>query len=130
MYEKYLNLKHIYGTLDCIILVKLFYKQEFNIEITLPDYSKSKTWMREYDVDKLDSTILKYCSKLYLTDTKNYDLITFKSLNSSQIIHFGIFLSPLKMLHVEDGSISKIDNLNKYWLDHYYASYRHESLVL
>lgn len=129
MYEQYLNIKHEYGVFDCIILVKQFYKQEFNIDIELPIYPASKLWMREYSTHNIDNTVLKYYTKLLLTDTKNCDLIVFRSLNSNYITHFGIYLQPFKLLHVEANSISKIENLTEYWIKRFYAAYRHQTLV-
>lgn len=41
--------------------------------------------------------------KVNLTDAQNYDVITFKSSKTNLIIHFGLFLQPTKMLHIEEG---------------------------
>ena len=36
MVQEYLRLKHEYGKIDCIELIRLFYKNELNIEFNLP----------------------------------------------------------------------------------------------
>ena len=118
---------HNYGKLDCIILIKRFYETELGISFDLPKYTPSKRWMYSFEQQELDSWISKYAVKTSLTEAKNYDLIAFKSKNI--INHFGMFLAPTAMLHVEEGSSSKIETLNDYWIESIHAVYRHVSLV-
>jgi len=127
--NNYLSIPHSYGTFDCIQLVKQFYAQECGIFFDIPSYSTSRQWMREFSTDKVDAWASKYGKKVLLTDAKNYDLIVFKSAKSDMIIHFGIYLMPNKMLHVEEGKTSRIETLSDYWVEHIYAVYRHDSLV-
>ena len=121
MYEQYLNREHEYGKFDCILLPKEFYKKELNKDYTVPNYNKSKKWMlipKETIIENLE----KCAVLISLTDAKKYDLLVFSSKN--HIIHFGIFLAPVKMLHVEEGQRAKIENISSYWWDHLYAIYR------
>ena len=127
--EKYLGLAHTYGRLDCITLVRLFYEQEFGIYINLPTYSHSRRWMTEITVEKLDYWAKQCAEKVSLTDAKNYDLIVFKSFNSNFITHFGLFLMPNRMLHVEEEQTSSITTLSDYWVERIHAVYRLYALV-
>lgn len=124
----YIGLEHDYGSVDCITLIKSFYERELSISFTLPVYTRSKRWMLDFSEDELNCWISAYAIKTSLTAAKNYDLIAFKSKNN-RIIHFGMFLAPNSMLHVEEGSVSKIDRLSDYWINSIYAVYRHEQLV-
>ena len=125
----YLGLNHTYGTVDCIKLIQLFYKQELGVSFDIPSYSTSRRWMRELSPKAIDECILKYAIKVKLTDVKNYDLIVFKSSSDNTIIHFGMYISLYKMLHVEEHNVSKIEPLTDYWLDNIHGIYRHNSLV-
>lgn len=127
MIIKYIGLPHKYGKLDCITLIKYFYEQELGVSFDLPDYTHSKRWMYAFDEQELNSWITKYAVKTSLTTAKNYDLIAFKS--KKVINHFGMFLAPTSMLHVEENSVSRIETLNDYWVKSIYAVYRHEQLV-
>jgi cell wall-associated NlpC family hydrolase len=126
---KYIGHKHQYGIFDCIILVQQFYKNELGVSFDLPPYPHSAQWMKEFTTTSFDERAAKYGTKVPLTGAKNYDLIVFKSEKSELLIHFGIYIMPNKMLHVEEGMTSRIDTLSDYWLSHLYAVYRHDSLV-
>jgi cell wall-associated NlpC family hydrolase len=125
----YLGKKHQYGVMDCITLVHSFYTKELGVSFDLPPYSYSRRWMKEFSTESFDARASKYGKKVSLTDAKNYDLISFKSVKSNLLIHFGIYLIPNRMLHVEEGSSSCIDNLSSYWVDRIHAIYRHDNLV-
>lgn len=129
MLLKYLGHKHEYGKFDCIILVQQFYKQELGVSFDLPPYSHSAAWMREFTTNVFDERAAKYGTKVPLTGARNYDLIVFKSPKSNLLIHFGIYIMPNQILHVEEGKSSRIDMLSDYWLEHLHAIYRHDSLV-
>jgi cell wall-associated NlpC family hydrolase len=129
MISKYLGIKHEYGIFDCIILVQQFYKNELGVSLDLPPYPHSASWMKHFTTTSFDERASKYGTKVLLTGAKNYDLIVFKSDKSEHLIHFGIYLMPNKMLHIEDGRTSRIDTLSDYWLNHLYAIYRHDNLV-
>lgn len=124
---KYIGLRHNYGELDCITLIKSFYEQELGISFELPEYSRSRRWMFGFTEEQLNDWICKYATKTPLTTAKNYDLIAFKSKNV--INHFAMFLTPTSMLHVEEGGVSKVETLSSEWVDLIYAVYRHEQLV-
>ena len=42
MVREYLSLKHEYGKVDCIELIKTFYANELNLTFYLPEYPKSR----------------------------------------------------------------------------------------
>lgn len=125
---KYLGLRHCYGELDCITLIKTFYEQELGISFDIPEYARSNRWMLGFTEHELNSWITKYAIKTSLTAAKNYDLIAFKSKRNT-INHFAMFLSPASILHVEEGALSKIETLNDDWIKQIYTVYRHEQLV-
>ena len=129
MYEQYIGLSHEYGATDCITLIQRFYSEQLNIEIQLPRYIKSKKWMYALSAQEVDTWALKYAIKTSLTAAANYDLIVFKSAKQNLITHFGMFLMPNRMLHIEERNTSKIEILNTYWISSIYAVYRHECLV-
>ena len=85
--------------------------------------------MKDFTTTSFDERAAKYGTKVPLTDAKNYDLIVFKSKKSNLLIHFGLYLLPSRMLHVEEGSTSRVDTLSDYWLEHLHGVYRHDSLV-
>ena len=126
--QQYLGLSHEYGKTDCIRLIKYFYENELNISFDLPEYDKSKRWVRNFNLEQLNYWIAKYAVKISLTSAQNYDLIVFKSKNNV-INHFGMFLLPNSMLHIEENNVSKIEMLDDYWIDSIYSVYRHEQLV-
>jgi cell wall-associated NlpC family hydrolase len=127
--NNYIGIPHSYGQSDCITLINSFYKKELNIVFDVPSYPSSRAWLKEYTVDFLDEWAAKYAKKVSLTDAKNYDLISFKSRKTNLLIHFGLYIKPNRMLHVEEGKTSQVDQLSSYWLQHLYAIYRHEKMV-
>ena len=129
MVQKYLGLKHEYGVVDCIELVRLFYKNELNIEFPLPPYPHSRAWLKHFSTEHIDRWASTCALKVKLTDAENYDVIAFKSLNSNLVIHFGLFLKPTKILHIEERGVSRIETLSDYWIKRICAIYRHESMV-
>ena len=129
MIADYLGRKHEYGIFDCIILVHQFYKQELGVSFDLPPYSHSRLWMKEFTTTAFDERVAKYGTKVPLTAAKNYDLMVFKSANSKLLTHFGIYIMPSQLLHVEEGSVSRVETLSSYWVDNLYGIYRHDSLV-
>ena len=83
MVQKYLGLKHEYGVVDCIELIRLFYKNELNIEFPLPPYPHSRAWLKHFSTEHIDRWASTCALKVKLTDAENYDVIAFKSLNSN-----------------------------------------------
>jgi cell wall-associated NlpC family hydrolase len=129
MVQQYLSIPHSYGKFDCIILVQQFYKNHLNLEFSLPPYPYDIGWIKTYTSEYIDEWALKYSVKVNLTELKNYDVIAFKSRKSNLIIHFGIYLTGHKLLHIEDGGTSRVDNLSTYWIDYIHSIYRHEQMV-
>jgi len=127
MVQKYLGLQHDYGVVDCIELIRNFYENELEIDFSLPSYDKSSKWMKQFSPESIDEWASKCAIKVNLTDAQDYDVIAFKS--KKLIIHFGMFLKPTKMLHIEEGRASRIDTLSSYWVDNIHAIYRHEKMV-
>ena len=129
MVQKYLGLKHEYGVVDCIELIRLFYKNELNIQFPLPSYPHSRAWLKHFSAEHVDRWASTCALKVKLTDAENYDVIAFKSLNSNLVIHFGLFLKPTQILHIEERGVSRIETLSDYWVKRICAIYRHESMV-
>lgn len=127
--HKYLGIPHVYGQFDCIHLVQQFYTQELGVSFDLPPYSHSRSWMRDFSTEKVDAWASNYGKKVLLTAAKNYDLMVFKSDKSNMVIHFGIYIAANRMLHIEEGRTSCVENLSDYWITHLHAMYRHDNLV-
>jgi hypothetical protein len=129
MVQKYLSLRHEYGNIDCIRLIKNFYNQELDLDFPLPDYPPSRKWLKLYSTDFVDSWAESCFRKVNLTDAQNYDVITFKSTKTNLIIHFGLFLQPTKMLHIEEGGFSCIQTISPEWWQCIHSFYRHDKMV-
>lgn len=129
MVQNYLSLKHEYGKIDCIELIRQFYKDELNIVFDLPTYPKSREWLKYFSTESVDGWASSCAIKVELTEAQNYDVMVFRSEKSNLIIHFGMYLMPSKMLHVEEGGFSCIQTLSHYWVDRLHAIYRHNELV-
>ena len=129
MVQKYLNLPHSYGETDCIELIRKFYKHELLLDFSLPTYPKSREWLKHFSTDSVDHWASTCSIKVELTDAENYDVIAFKSTKSNLITHFGLFLKPTKMLHIEEGGVSRVETLSDYWIERIHSLYRHEQLV-
>lgn len=125
--QQYLGLSHYYGQIDCIRLVQLFYEKELNIKFELPEYPHSNDWMRVFTLEHFEKEIEHIAKKIELTAAENFDLLVFKHKN--RIIHFGIFIMPNKMLHIERGKSSRIDLLSDKWRGLLFGVYRHNDLV-
>ena len=129
MVQKYLSLKHKYGEVDCIELIRSFYKNELNIQFDLPPYPHSRAWMKYFHTSKVDEWASKCSIKVKLTDAKNYDVMVFKSPKSDLVVHFGLYLQHNKILHVEEGRDSCVEALSDYWRERLHSIYRHNELV-
>ena len=127
MVQQYLGLRHQYGSIDCIQLIKTFYQNELNLSFDLPSYPKSRKWMKYFSTYNVDQWASKCAVKVKLTEAQNYDVIAFK--HKEYVMHFAIYLAPLKILHIEEGGVSCVETLSQYWVEHIHTLYRHESLV-
>ena len=129
MVRKYIGLPHTYSGINCITLIKSFYLNELGLDFSLPDYPHSLKWMKQFKPDNVDTLAAKCSKKVSLTNAKDYDVIAFKSEKTNLIIHFGMYLMPSKMLHIEEGGISCVETLSDYWVESIHSIYRHDSLV-
>ena len=129
MVQKYLGLKHQYGQVDCIELIRDFYANELKINFDLPTYPHSRAWMKTFHTDKVDEWASKCSIKVKLTDAKNYDVMVFKSEKYDLAIHFGMYLMPSKLLHIEEGGCSCVQTLSDYSINRLHAIYRHNDMV-
>ena len=129
MVTDYIGIPHNYGEFDCIILIQRFYSVELGLQFELPSYPSSRSWMKQFSISSIEQWAAKYAKKVSLTDIKNYDLMVFKSEKSNLVTHFGLYIEPYRILHVEEGSTSRLDYLTDYWLSQLCAIYRHNELV-
>ena len=129
MVQKYLGLYHSYEDINCITLIKNFYFLELNLQFSLPDYPVSRHWIKQFTTTSIDSWAAQCAKKVSLTNAKDYDVIAFKSEKTNLVIHFGMYLMPSKMLHIEEGGISCVETLSDYWVESIHSIYRHDSLV-
>lgn len=129
MVHEHLGFKHEYGNVDCIELIRNFYLTELNISFDLPSYPQSREWLKCFSTKHIDLWASKCAYKVKLTEAKNYDVMVFKSEKSDLVIHFGMYLMPSRMLHVEEGGFSCIQSLSQYWVDRLHAVFRHNDMV-
>ena len=129
MVRNYISLPHSYDNINCITLIKSFYHNELNLQFSLPDYPLSKQWIKEITTMSIDNWAAQCDKKVSLTNAKDYDVIAFKSEKTNLVIHFGMYLMPSKMLHIEEGGISCVETLSDYWVESIHSIYRHDSLV-
>ena len=129
MVRHFIGLPHSYDTINCITLIKNFYYIKLNLEFSLPEYPHSKHWIKEFTTTSIDNWAAQCAKKVSLTNAKDYDVISFKSEKTNLIIHFGMYLMPSKMLHIEEGGISRVETLSDYWVENIHSIYRHDSLV-
>ena len=129
MVRNYIGLRHSYDNTNCITIIKDFYLKKLNLEFSLPDYPLSKHWIKEFTTTSIDNWAAQCAKKVSLTNAKDYDVIAFKSEKTNLIIHFGMYLMPSKMLHIEEGGISCVETLSDYWVESIHSIYRHDSLV-
>ena len=129
MVQKYLGLYHSYEDINCITLIKNFYFLELNLQFSLPDYPVSRHWIKQFTTTSIDSWAAQCAKKVSLTNAKDYDVIAFKSEKTNLVTHFGMYLMPSKMLHIEEGGISCVETLSDYWVESIHSIYRHDSLV-
>ena len=129
MVRNYISLPHSYDNINCITLIKSFYHNELNLQFSLPDYPLSKQWIKEFTTMSIDNWAAQCAKKVSLTNAKDYDVIAFKSEKTNLVIHFGMYLMPSKMLHIEEGGISRVETLSDYWVENIHAIYRHDNLV-
>jgi hypothetical protein len=129
MVRNYIGIPHSYDEINCITLIKNFYHTELNLQFSLPNYPLSRHWIKEFTTVSIDKWAAQCAKKVSLTNAKDYDVIAFKSEKTNLIIHFGMYLMASKMLHIEEGGLSRVETLSDYWIENIHSIYRHDSLV-
>jgi len=129
MVRNYIGIPHSYDDINCITIIKKFYSTELSLEFSLPDYPLSAQWIKHFTPDSIDNWAAQCAKKVSLTNAKDYDVIAFKSEKTNLVIHFGMYLMPSKMLHIEEGGISRVETLSDYWVENIHSIYRHDNLV-
>ena len=129
MVHKYIGIRHSYNEINCITLIKNFYHTELNLQFSLPNYPLSSHWIKEFTTVSIDKWAAQCAKKVSLTNAKDYDVIAFKSEKTNLIIPFGMYLMASKMLHIEEGGLSRVETLSDYWIENIHSIYRHDNLV-
>jgi hypothetical protein len=128
----YIGLRHDYSSVNCITIIDKFFKTEFDIydiEKIIPANVVNRRWMREISLEQIDEWALQYGIKVPLTEAQDFDVMVFRSNRFPRPIHFGMFIKPCHMLHLEEGSTSRYESISNEWRNCLYAIYRHKSLV-
>ena len=129
---KYIGISHKYIGINCISIIHNFYKDELNIDCIaklIPDNIKDRNWMKKITLQQIDEWALKHSIKVPLTEAQDFDVMIFKSIKFQRPIHFGMFLKPCNMLHLEEGRTSRYETISNEWRNSLHAIYRHRSLV-
>ena len=134
-YRKYLGRKHDYYNTNCITLIAEIYETELqrddfkkiwefvNIKEGHPE--QESRWWRVIALKKLFNCAQKYGIKIEkITDIEEYDFIIFTTKKRKIPIHFGMYIGQNMMIHIEEGSYSKIDMLNDNWRERIHSVYR------
>jgi hypothetical protein len=129
---KYIGIQHSYIGINCISILHNFYKNELNIDCIAdltPDNIKDRKWMKTITLQQIDEWALKHSIKVPLTEAQDFDVMIFKSIKFQRPIHFGMFLKPCNILHLEEGRTSRYETISNEWRNCLHAIYRHNSLV-
>lgn len=107
-YLKYMSIPFKwFGTefsgVDCIGLIVLFYKTEFNIELALPEYSTDSADLVNY------FTINYEAMGFEKTDSLGYgDIVSFRSAKGVER-HAGIALNASQALHADSNGVAVLN---------------------
>ena len=129
---KYIGIQHSYIGINCISILHNFYKNELNIDCIAdltPDNIKDRKWMKTITLQQIDEWALKHSIKVPLAEAQDFDVMIFKSIKFQRPIHFGMFLKPCNILHLEEGRTSRYETISNEWRNCLHAIYRHNSLV-
>ena len=66
-----------------------------------PDNINHRKWMKTITLQQIDEWALKHSIKVPLTEAQDFDVMIFKSIKFQRPIHFGMFLKPCNILHLE-----------------------------
>ena len=128
----YLGLQHDYLGTNCITIIDQFYNKELQIDCIqelIPTTIENRRWMKDISLEDINKWALQHGIKVSLTDAQDFDVMVFKSKKFNRPIHFGMFLKPCNMLHLEEGRTSRYETISNEWLNALYSIYRHKSLV-
>ena len=128
----YIGIQHNYLKTNCITIIDDFYTNELGINCIkelIPSDVKNRRWMREVSLKNINDWALKHGIKVPLTEAQDFDVMVFESKKSKYPIHFGMFLKPCKMLHLEEGRTSRYETISNEWADCIFALYRHHDMV-
>lgn len=104
--SKYIGLKFVWGEQDCVTLIQLFYKNEFNID--LPDESRDEMWY-EKDPNKIVNNIDRFgFVKVGNEPLKVGDIIGIK-IKQEMPSHLLIYVGNDQILHQRTNSYSSIE---------------------
>ena len=132
-YTKYLGIKHSYLKTNCITLIERIYKEQLNSEIFSNAYKylnidkgipkEGTRWKFTITFDNILNWTTLNAKKIELIDIKEYDVILFKS-KKNRPIHFGMYTTENRFIHVEEDSHSILSFLNQTWRDQIHSIYR------
>ena len=105
---KYLGHSYKLHEWDCITLVKKYYKNEYNIDIELPEYN-SYNDIYKYS---LSSIQIPGFEKVGFDKIKEGCILVFNVKNKETLWHFGLFMPPVSMLHVEYNDETRIEQIS------------------
>ena len=134
-YKKYLGKKHDYFHTNCITLIAEIYETELQrddfkkiwklLDLKEGHPEQESRWYKVFNLQKLLKCTQEYGIKIEkLTDIKEYDVIMFATRQRKIPIHFGMYIGQNMMIHIEEGSYSKIDMLNDNWRGKIHSVYR------
>ena len=134
-YKKYLGKKHNYFNTNCITLIAEIYENELQrddfkkiwefVDLKEGHPEQESRWWKFFTLKKLLKCAKEYGIKIEkITDIEEYDFIIFTTKKRKIPIHFGMYIGQNMMIHIEEGSYSKIDMLNDSWRERIHSVYR------
>ena len=121
-YKKYLYLKFNYGKDDCFSLIRNFYKNELNIEISDPEQDRATKymppencliWNRQKYKQWGDENDLRDIDVDNISQLKKYDILVFNGFNKGEPSHGMLYIGNELVLHHPFNDISKIESIRK-----------------
>ena len=121
-YKKYLYFKFNYGKNDCFSLIRNFYKNELDIEMSDPAQDRAtkymppencliwhrqeyKEWANQNDLVDMDVN--------GISQLKKHDILVFDGFNKGEPSHGMIYIGNELVLHHPFNDISKIESIRK-----------------
>lgn len=121
-YKKYLYLKFDYGKNDCFSLIRNFYKNELDIEMSDPAQDRATkyippenclVWSREKYKEWANENSLVDMDANNISQLKKYDILVFDGFNKGEPSHGMIYIGNELVLHHPFNDISKIESIRK-----------------